>query len=46
VPDGSVHTFAEMDIQEKNKFSHRKKAMDKLIAYLPEVSGENNKTKF
>ncbi len=46
VPDGSVHTFAEMDIPEKNKLSHRKKAMDKLIAYLSEVSGKNNKTKF
>ena len=36
-PDGSVHTFAEMKIEEKNRFSHRKKATDKLIAYL---SGE------
>jgi XTP/dITP diphosphohydrolase len=34
VPDGSVHTFAEMNIEEKNQFSHRKKATDKLIAYL------------
>ena len=34
VPDGSVHTFAEMTMEEKNKFSHRKKATDKLIAYL------------
>ncbi len=34
VPDGSVHAFAEMKIEEKNQFSHRKKATDKLIAYL------------
>jgi XTP/dITP diphosphohydrolase len=34
VPDGSVHTFAEMKMEEKNQFSHRKKATDKLIAYL------------
>jgi len=34
VPDGSVHTFAEMKIEEKNQFSHRKKATDKLITYL------------
>jgi len=34
VPDGSVHTFAEMPMAEKNQFSHRKKATDKLIAYL------------
>jgi len=34
VPDGSNFTFAEMKMGEKNKFSHRKKATDKLIAYL------------
>jgi XTP/dITP diphosphohydrolase len=34
VPDGCIHTFAEMKIEEKNQFSHRKKATDKLIAYL------------
>ena len=34
VPDGSSHTFAEMKIEEKNQFSHRKRATDKLIAYL------------
>jgi XTP/dITP diphosphohydrolase len=40
VPDGSIHTFAEMDIAEKNKFSHRKKATDKLVAYLSEITGK------
>lgn len=34
IPDGSTNTFAEMDINEKNKFSHRKKAMEKLILFL------------
>ncbi len=34
VPDGSDKTFAEMDMAEKNKFSHRKKAMEKLINFL------------
>jgi len=34
IPDGSINTFAEMDIIEKNKFSHRKKAMEKLIRFL------------
>jgi XTP/dITP diphosphohydrolase len=34
VPDGSIHTFAEMKMEEKNQFSHRKKATDKLIASL------------
>ncbi len=34
IPDGSDKTFAEMDMEEKNKFSHRKKAMQKLIKFL------------
>ena len=34
VPDGSDRTFAEMDMAGKNKFSHRKKAMEKLIIFL------------
>lgn len=34
VPTGSDKTFAEMDMTEKNKFSHRKKAMEKLINFL------------
>jgi len=34
VPDGSDQTFAEMSMVEKNRFSHRKKAAEKLIAYL------------
>ena len=34
VPDGDTRTFAEMNTAEKNKYSHRKKAMDKLIFFL------------
>ncbi len=34
IPDGSELTFAEMDMKEKNKYSHRKKAMEKLISFL------------
>jgi XTP/dITP diphosphohydrolase len=34
VPLGSKQTFAEMSTNEKNTFSHRKKAMDKLISFL------------
>ena len=34
IPDGSEKTFAEMEMEEKNKFSHRKKAMKKLIDFL------------
>ncbi len=34
IPDGSNKTFAEMNLEEKSIFSHRRKATDKLIAYL------------
>lgn len=34
IPNGGDNTFAEMTIEEKNVFSHRKKATDKLIAFL------------
>ena len=34
IPTGSGKTFAEMGIEEKNLFSHRKKATDKLVAFL------------
>lgn len=38
VPDGSDKTFAEMDMDEKNIYSHRRKATDKLIDFLQNVS--------
>jgi XTP/dITP diphosphohydrolase len=34
IPEGSEKTFGEMALEEKNKFSHRRKAMDKLIDFL------------
>jgi XTP/dITP diphosphohydrolase len=34
LPDGASKSFAEMDPQEKNGFSHRRKASDLLIAFL------------
>jgi len=34
IPVGSDITFANMDISEKNKFSHRKKAVQQLIDFL------------
>lgn len=39
VPEGSDKTFAEMSLEEKNRFSHRRKATDKLIAFLKEKVG-------
>ncbi len=34
IPEGSTKTFAEMTTEEKNKFSHRKKALFKMIEFL------------
>lgn len=34
IPEGSDRTFAEMNMKEKNIFSHRRKATDKLVAFL------------
>jgi XTP/dITP diphosphohydrolase len=33
-PSGSDKTFAEMSMAEKNRFSHRRKAADKLVIFL------------
>lgn len=33
-PDGSSLVFAEMNMEEKNRYSHRRKAADKLILFL------------
>ena len=34
MPDESEKSFAQMEMEEKNVFSHRKKAMAKLISFL------------
>ena len=34
VPDGSIKTFAEMSLTEKNIFSHRRIAIEKLNTFL------------
>jgi XTP/dITP diphosphohydrolase len=36
-PLGSDKTFAEMSMEEKNSFSHRRKAIDRLVAFLNQV---------
>ena len=44
VPNGSAKTFAEMDLEEKSRYSHRKKAMEKLISFLlPDLNPPKNK---
>jgi XTP/dITP diphosphohydrolase len=37
IPSGSDKTFAEMSLREKNAFSHRKKATDKLVLFLQDA---------
>ncbi len=39
VPDGSDKTFAEMDAEEKNRYSHRQKAAGQLVLFLQERYG-------
>ena len=41
IPTGSERSFAEMTMSEKNKFSHRQKAVSKLIAFLQHRYGKN-----
>lgn len=39
VPDGDDKTFAEMTMEQKNKYSHRKKALLKLTDFLNTYNG-------
>jgi XTP/dITP diphosphohydrolase len=34
MPEGCNKTFGEMEIEEKNAYSHRRKAVDKLVEFL------------
>jgi len=34
MPLGTNRSFAEMSMEEKNRYSHRKKAADKLVLFL------------
>ncbi len=34
IPEGSNHSFAEISLQEKSSMSHRKKAIEKMAAFL------------
>ena len=36
VPDGALKTFAEMTLTEKNQYSHRARAFQKMIVFLSE----------
>jgi XTP/dITP diphosphohydrolase len=37
VPEGSTRTFAEMSLEEKNNYSHRAKAIARLVTFLKQT---------
>ena len=42
LPDGEQKTLAEMTMEEKNRISHRKKAIDKLVKFLNLLNHNKN----
>lgn len=42
IPDGATSTFAEMSLAEKDQFSHRAKATEKLVAFLSQWTPMEN----
>ena len=38
IPDGEKKTYAEMTLEEKNRNSHRIRAMESFLSYLQEKS--------
>jgi XTP/dITP diphosphohydrolase len=41
IPEGSTKTFAEMNMDEKNQYSHRKKATAKFASFLNDYDGKD-----
>jgi XTP/dITP diphosphohydrolase len=42
-PDGYKITFAEMSLAEKNRISHRAKAIDKMVDFLKTLDGSESR---
>ncbi len=42
IPDGASVSFAEMTMDEKNQYSHRKKAIVQLVDFLNQLTNESN----
>jgi len=42
IPDGASISFAEMSMEEKNQYSHRKKAIVQLVDFLNQRTDESN----
>jgi XTP/dITP diphosphohydrolase len=48
VPEGDTRSFAQMSLEEKNQYSHRRKAADQLVAFLQKATpneSESTRTK-
>ncbi|HSU27069.1 MAG TPA: non-canonical purine NTP pyrophosphatase, partial [Chitinophagaceae bacterium] len=47
IPDGANRTFAEMNMEEKNSYSHRSRAALKLVTFLTQwkPAGNSNTSK-
>jgi len=43
IPNGSDKSFAEMELAEKDRFSHRAKAVAKLVTFLSHITGIMNR---
>ena len=41
VPEGATRSFAEMELTEKNQYSHRARAFAKLVAFLQSAKNNN-----
>ena len=39
IPEGDTRSFAQMSPQEKNHYSHRRKAADQLVGFLRKAAG-------
>jgi XTP/dITP diphosphohydrolase len=40
VPEGATRSFAEMDLREKNQYSHRARAFAKLVQHLRSITDQ------
>lgn len=42
IPENASNTFAEMNLEEKNKYSHRGKAVQRLVQFLLHTKNNSN----
>ena len=42
VPEGDTRSFAQMSLEEKNQYSHRRKAADQLVTFLQKATSNTS----